>query len=241
VAVRWVTGFLDSPSRGAEGFWSAVTGSGLSARRGPGGEFATLVPAGGDAYLRVQVVGDGPARCHLDLHVDDVRGSVSEVVARGASVRHDEGDLVVLGSPAGLAFCLVRWDGEAVRPGPGVHGGLVDRVRVEVPSGVVDAEADFWAAATGWLRRPGSDGLLDPTAPVLLAAPVLPAAGMPLSLLVQGAGDGRAGMYLDVSAADRGAEVGRHVALGAVVVRETAGWTALRDPVGREYRVTDAD
>src|SRR5689334_22869164 len=32
-AVRWITGFLDSPSRSAEGFWLDVTGSMLSPRR----------------------------------------------------------------------------------------------------------------------------------------------------------------------------------------------------------------
>jgi hypothetical protein len=64
---------------------------------------------------------------------------------------------------------------------------------------------------------------------------------MPLQVLVQRASDEQSSMHLDVAAADRGAEVDRHVALGAVVVRETPVWTALRDPVGREYRMTDAD
>src|SRR6185295_11664020 len=113
--VRWITGFLDSPSSDAEPFWLAVTGTTLSGRRG-GGAFATLLPAGGDAYLRVQVVGDGPARAHLDLHVEQVPAQARRAVRLGAVVVLDDGELVVLRSPAGLAFCLVAWAGEQVRP-----------------------------------------------------------------------------------------------------------------------------
>ena len=49
-------------------FWRGVTGYGLSERRGPAGEFATLVPSAGDDYLRVQALGVGDGRVHLDLH-----------------------------------------------------------------------------------------------------------------------------------------------------------------------------
>jgi hypothetical protein len=225
--VRWVTGFLDAPSRVAEPFWQAVTGSGLSPRRGPGGAFATLVPAGGDAYLRVQVVGDGPARAHLDLHVQDVAAQAGRAVALGAAVVLDEGDLVVLRSPAGLPLCLVAWHGEAVRPAGG--RGLVDQMCLDVPVGVFDAEADFWAALTGWPRRPGSrpefDALVRPD-------------GMPLRLLLQRVG-GPAGMHLDLACTDRAAEVAWHEDLGAQVVAVRERWTTLRDPAGRRYCVTD--
>src|SRR6266508_2409213 len=74
MAVRWVTAFLDLPSQlagPATEFWLAVTGYSLSPRRGKRQEFATLVPAAGDAFLRMQTVWDGPGGCHLDLHVDD--------------------------------------------------------------------------------------------------------------------------------------------------------------------------
>ncbi|MDY7087030.1 MAG: VOC family protein [Actinomycetota bacterium] len=82
VEVRWVTGLLDSPSVDVEGFWVAVTGTVLSPRRG---DFATLVPAAGDACLRVQVVRGAPPRAHVDLHVDDVGAAAAEVVGLGAS------------------------------------------------------------------------------------------------------------------------------------------------------------
>ena len=228
MGVRWVTGFLDTPSRVAEPFWQAVTGSGCSARRGSGGQFATLVPAVGDAYLRVQVVGDGPARAHLDLHVDDVPGQAQRAVALGAALVHAEDGLVVLRSPAGLAFCLVVWSGEAVRP-PGGRS-LVDQMCLDVPVGVFDAEADFWAALTGWPRRVGSrpefDALVRPEA-------------VPLRLLLQRVGGGPAGMHLDLACADRAAEVARHERWGARVVAVRERWTTLRDPAGRVYCVTD--
>ncbi|UQU61545.1 hypothetical protein COUCH_21075 [Couchioplanes caeruleus] len=233
--VRWITAFLDSPSRAAEGFWQAVTGSTMSARRGPGEAFATLVPSGGDAYLRVQVVGDGPARAHLDLHVEDVPAQARRVVGLGAAVVLDEGDLVVLRSPAGLAFCLVRWQGERLRPAPvGALGArsLVDQLCVDVPAASFDAEADFWASVTGWARRRGSRPEFD-----FLVRPN----GMPLRLLLQRVGSPAAGMHVDVACEDREALVARHVDLGASVVRVEAAWTTLRDPAGRVYCLTDRD
>jgi hypothetical protein len=229
-----VTGFLDGPDRSAEAFWSAVTGSGLSERRGAHAEFVTLLPCTGDAVLRSQVVGAPPARCHLDLHVGDVRAQVSRAVGLGASVGRDDGGMVVVRSPAGLVFCLVPWHGEAVRPGasdwPGGQRSLVDQMCLDISAGVFEAEADFWAALTGWPRRPAGlpefDYLVRPD-------------GMPLRLLLQRIGGDVSGMHLDLACDDVDAEAARHIGLGAVVVRRVAGdWTTLRDPAGREYCVT---
>jgi hypothetical protein len=221
---------LDSPSRGAEAFWVAATGSsGLSPRRG-GGVFATLVPADGDPYLRVQVVADPPARGHLDLHSDDVAGLAARAESLGAVRVFADGELVVCRSPAGLLFCVVPWAGEAVRPAP-VGVSLVDQVCLDVPVGLFDGEAEFWVALTGWERRAVA-GL--PEFEVLVRG-----AGLPLRLLLQRVGDSAGGMHLDFACADVPAEVARHVALGARVVRERPGdWTTLRDPVGRVYCLT---
>ena len=230
MSIRWVTGFLDSPDSSAERFWAAVTGCRLSSRRGPGGEFATLLPPTGDAYLRVQVVGAPPPRCHLDLHVDDVPAQAVRAVALGASVLLDEDDLVVLRSPAGLAFCLVPHHGEAIRPDP-YGAGLVDQMCRDLPAGQYAAEAGFWAALTGWPRR----ALTPPEFEVLTPPP-----GLPLRLLLQRTQAGPAGMHLDLASSDRAAEVVRHVALGASVQHDLGGgWTTLRDPAGRAYCVTD--
>ena len=230
--VRWVTGFLDSPTAAVEPFWSAVTGMTLSSRRG-GGVFATLAPAHGDAYLRVQVTGAAP-RAHLDLHVVGVPQAAGQAVALGARVVRDAGELVVLRSPAGIEFCLVRWRGEAVRPAaarwPGGFRSVVDQVSLDVPAARFEAEADFWAGLTGWPRR--AAGLPEFE---FLRRP----AGMPLRLLLQRTGSGAAGAHVDLACDDVDAEVARHVGLGAVVVRRVPGdWTTLRDPAGREYCVT---
>ena len=226
--VRWMTGFLDTPSRVAEPFWQTVTGSAVSARRGPGGAFATLVPADGDAYLRVQVVGDGPARAHLDLHVEQVPAQGRRAVRLGASMISEEPGLVVLHSPAGLPFCLVAWQGEAVRPAGG--RSLVDQMCLDIPAAGFDAEADFWAALTGWERRSGSRPEFD-----VLVRPD----GMPLRLLLQRVGAPVPGMHLDLECTHRAAEVPWHEQLGARVVRVQERWTTLEDPAGRAYCVTD--
>jgi predicted enzyme related to lactoylglutathione lyase len=232
VDVCWTTGFLDSPTADAEPFWLAVTGASLSQRR-DGGVFVTLLAAGGDAYLRAQVTGE-PARTHLDLHVAGVPQAAREAVALGAQVVRDAGDLVVLSSPAGLPFCLVAWHGERERPPapqwPGGQSSRVDQVCLDVPGTQFEAEAAFWSSLTGWKRQPSDLAEFES-----LARP----AGMPLRILLQRIATPVPGMHPDLACDDVAAEVARHVALGAQVVREVPGdWTTLRDPAGREYCVT---
>jgi hypothetical protein len=229
-----MTVFLDSPSRVAEGFWLGVTGASLSSRRGAGGEFATLVPGDGDAYVRVQVVGDPPARSHLDLHVGDVPEAAEVAVGLGARTVHAEDGLIVLRSPAGLLFCLVAWHGEARLPRPqqwpGGQSSLVDQVCVDLPDAAYEVEVGFWDGLTGWSRQP--TGL--PEFEHFQRGP-----GMPLRLLFQRLGSGAARMHVDLACDDVDAEVVRHRVLGASVVRRVPGeWTTLRDPAGREYCVT---
>ncbi|WP_433290898.1 VOC family protein [Actinoplanes sp. CA-030573] len=231
--IRWITGFLDTPSRVAEPFWLAVTGTTLSARR-DGGVFATLVPAAGDACLRVQVTGAGRPGAHLDLHVDQVPAAASEAVRFGATVVVDTADLVVLRSPAGIAFCLVPWHGEAVRPAPvtwaGGQSSTVDQLSLDIPGRAYEGEVAFWASLTGWAPVRSDH----PEFGFLSGGPA-----MPLRLLLQRLGDGAPGVHLDLACDGVDLEVDRHVALGATVVRRVAGeWTTLRDPAGREYCVT---
>jgi hypothetical protein len=227
MVVRWVTAFLDSPSRGAEPFWVAVTGWSLSARRGDG-VFATLVPEAGDACLRVQVVGDGPARAHLDLHVEDVEVASVRAVAAGAEVTFREPGLVVLRSPAGIGFCLVTWEGESRRPR--WRHGVVDQVCLDIPGGVYEREVGFWAGLTGWPVRAS-----DLPEFSFLERP----ASVAVRVLLQRVGSAVAGVHVDLACDDVDAEVARHVGWGARVVRRVPGdWTTLVDPVGREYCVT---
>lgn len=46
-------------------FWAKVTGGSLSEPRGESGQFATLVPALGDPWIKLQAVTDGPGGVHL--------------------------------------------------------------------------------------------------------------------------------------------------------------------------------
>jgi hypothetical protein len=109
---------------------------------------------------------------HLDLHVADARRRAVELgaVAVGGTVMR---------SPAGLTFCLVGWHGERTRPGaviwPGGQRSLV-------------TEAEFWAALTGWARRPIPRSEFE-----FLARPD----GMPLRLLLRRVQAGPGGMHVD--------------------------------------------
>ena len=89
IPVRWLTVFLDFPA-GAFGagvaFWAEVTGSTLSPFRGAAGEFATLLPPYGDAYLRVQRIADGSGGHHIDLHVDPALASVDPAAERAVAL-----------------------------------------------------------------------------------------------------------------------------------------------------------
>ncbi|WP_205471394.1 VOC family protein [Nocardioides sp. SYSU D00038] len=234
----WVTAFLDLPAAGHEasvGFWQRVTGHALSAPRGDHDEFATLVPSAGDDHLRVQRVGDGPPRVHLDLHVPEVAAAAEELVALGAAVTDDAGDHLVLRSPGGLPFCLVDRPAatrSAPRTWPDGRVSEVDQVCLDVPPGRYDAELDFWSAATGWHRRdpaPGSEfGRLTPDD------------RQPVQLLLQRLDDEEPAVraHLDWATTDRPAEVAAHVAAGAEVVATHDDWTVLRDPGGLVYCVT---
>jgi predicted enzyme related to lactoylglutathione lyase len=233
----WVTAFLDfAPGdleRGIE-FWRAVTGYGLSPRRGPAEEFATLLPSDGDGYLKVQGLASGPARLHLDLHVANPVHAAEAAVELGGHVvvRHEAG-YVVLRSPGGFVFCLVAHAG-AHRPAAATWPGgrsQVDQVCLDIPPSAYDVEVEFWRALTGW-------DLLDVDEPEFVRLDVPDE--QPLRWLVQRLDDeaDAVSAHLDLSADDRDAEVERHVALGAVAGARHEWWTVLTDPVGTTYCVT---
>jgi hypothetical protein len=213
-----MTAFLDLPAAEfdeAVTFWRAVTGYGLSAPRGETGEFATLVPPAGDAYLRVQRVDDGPSGLHLDLHAP---GQTFEVRR----------------SPGGLPFCLVSGT-EADRPEPSTwadgNRSLVDQVCLDIPPEIYDTECEFWADLTGWELfaggRPEFRRLRKP-------------ARRPLNILLQrlDTPGGPVRAHLDLATEDRDAETRRHEALGASVVAVHSGWTVMRPPAGPVYCIT---
>lgn len=221
MAVSWVSAFLDlTPADFDEGvaFWRGVTGYGLSAPRGDHDEFATLAPPDGDDFLRVQRLGQGPPRVHLDLHDPD----------------HE---FAVHASPGGLTWCSARHPA-AVRPRsatwPGGHRSLVDQVCLDIPADRYDTECDFWAARTGWELRQGSR----PEFRVLVRPP-----GQPLRFLLQRLDEptGRVRAHLDLATTDRSAETARHVGLGARVLAPGPARTVLADPSWSAYCITDRD
>lgn len=236
--LRWITVFLDQPVTDfapAVDFWTQVTATTLSDRRGSDGEFATLVPTVGDAYCKVQATNDGRVGVHLDLHVDSIPDARREAEARGATVVAVPGH-VELRSPAGVIFCLVdHATGGVVPTAVGSPPSALDQVSIDVPDPRFDAEVDFWSALLGWprrppLRRPEFERLDQP-------------AGLPVRLLFQRldadstATD--AAVHIDVGAGEHRAEVAaRHEALGATRVATFEHWIVLRDPAGREYCVT---
>jgi predicted enzyme related to lactoylglutathione lyase len=257
--IRWMTLFLDLPAArfdAATTFWTEVTGTTLSAMRGANSEFATLLPADGDAYLRVQRTADGSGGRHLDLHIDAADQTLDQVAARatalGATVRHREVlptgvvELVVLTSPGGFTFCLVPWDGESSVPAPigppsaePGHGGRrsrLDQLCLDVPADRLEDECSFWSALTGWELR--SAGL--PEFSYLVRAE-----GLPVRLLFQRRDQAEPGEtvrgHLDFADDDPAVLVDWHVAAGATLVQRFEQWITLTDPAGQPYCLTYRD
>jgi predicted enzyme related to lactoylglutathione lyase len=227
--------FLDTPRADAArswAFWSEVTGWQLSTTRGERDEFATLVPAGGDPWLKVQAVADGAGGIHLDLDVDDVAAAAARAERLGAERIGRLGDeVVVLSSPGGLTFCLTPWHGDSLPLREGA-AELVDQVCLDCPVDVHDAEVAFWTALTGWAWADVEEPEL-----TVLRRP----AGIAFRLLFQLLGEptGPVRAHADLACADRQASVARHRAAGASVVEVRDGWTVMSDPVGRVYCLTD--
>ncbi|MFB8758998.1 VOC family protein [Streptomyces nigra] len=237
MSIRWTYAFVDRPAavfEPAHSFWAAVTESRLSAFRGDGDEFVTLLPGdGADPCVKVQGVGSGAGGAHLDFAVEDVRAFVDGASERGAGPVAEHDGWAVLRTPAGVPFCVVPWAGEAVRP-PVVHGSRLDQVCLDVPPSAFDAEVAFFTALLdGWESRPGSR----PDFHVLR-----PPAGLPVRVLIQRLGEERpASAHVDLACADVAAARARHEELGASFVAEGAHWTVMRDPAGGVYCLTARD
>jgi hypothetical protein len=244
VVIRWVTVFLDFPPsshHAGVAFWRAVTGYGLSPSRGADGQFATLLPPSGDAYLRVQRVRAGGG-CHLDLHLDPAAEPAVSVVDRaqglGARVKHRETGLVIAESPGGFTFCLVDWHREHAVPPPlaGEKGVTrADTLCLDVPPERFERECAFWAAFTGQETHP---------APVPGFAFLTRPPEWPVRLLLQRRDSAAPGVrtrgHLDFGCTDPDAQA-RHLSLGARLVAKQQYWTVLADPAGNEYCLIDRE
>jgi hypothetical protein len=239
--VRWLTAYLDTAAEQAESaevFWSRVTGYRVSPRRGARHEFSSLLPADGDAHLKLQVVGQSPpGGLHLDLHTDDVRALAAKAEDLGAAASYLDDGYVVCGSPGGMTFCVVDHadhpGSRAAAPSAWPEGrSMVDQVCVDIPPSQWEPECRFWADLTGWelVDRDPDDEFRRLRGP----------AGLALQVLLQRLDDEQSVVvgHLDLGSDDYLAEAERHLALGATEVRRTPHWVTLRDPSGRVYCVT---
>lgn len=239
--VPWVHAFVDVPAGragAARAFWSAVTGWPVGPPWTGHPEFTSLEAPQGTAHLHVQVVG-GPPRVHLDL-LGDPHRDPARLAGLGATRGYRGDAWQVMTSPGGLPFCVCGEPGPHTRPPaatwPGGHRSRLVQVAVDVPAERFDAELAFWRAATGWADEP----LRHPEFRRLVHREE-----SPVQLLVQrlGEDDGgtRARAHLDLGTDDLPAEVARVRALGAQLLAEHDGFTALRDPVGLPFCVTAND
>lgn len=238
-APSWLTVFLDYPASefdaGVE-FWRAATGYRLSPFRGQDGEFASLVPSAGDDYLRVQRLGEGPTRLHLDVHVADPWSVAAELERAGAElVDESRHSFVVLRSPAGFTFCLVSGPASAV-PAPATwpfgHHSRVSRFCLDVPRKAYAAEVAFFRSLLGeeWVELDEPETALRPAGRAAVDVRLQPA---DLATSVTS--------HLHVATDDLEAEVDRLESLGAMARAVRPGKAILEAPGGSALCVVEVD
>ncbi|BAW08250.1 VOC family protein [Nocardia seriolae] len=247
--LRWVWAFLDRPPAqldAAARFWTAVTGTTLSPRRGEHDEFLTLLPEFGAATVKMQVIGDaseapgGSARMHLDLDVDDVAAATDRAVELGATLAEDyilteRIGYAVLRSPAGMTFCFTPFHDFPGTPAPAVTGPAGDRSRLDqicldIGDSDYDIESRFWTDLTGWAWRPSSL----PEFARLSARPEIP-----IDFLMQRLGENRpTAAHPDLACTDIEATAAWHEELGAHRTERGKQWIVMADPAGQPYCLT---
>ncbi|WP_040797255.1 VOC family protein [Nocardia higoensis] len=241
--IRWAWAFIDRPVDRFEScarFWSTITGTTPSPRRGEHAEFLTLLPdgaRGASASIKMQAVG-GPGGTHLDLDVDDIPATQRTALDLGASLVSEHRDYTVLRSPGGLLFCLTPAAPGTGRPAvafdaPDGTRSRLDQICLDIGTSDHPAESAFWRELTGWEHTAGRRAefsRLRATTP------------MPLALLVQRLDEDRpTGAHIDLSSGDIEATATWHESLGARVVARFEHWIVLHDPAGVAYCVTARD
>ena len=238
--LKWAWAFIDRPMRTFEEsarFWTTVTGTTLSARRGERQEFATLLPAEADcdASVKLQGVLSGNG-AHIDLEFDDFESALARAVGLGGAVVERDHEWACLTSPSGYGLCVTAWHGarRVARPfvAPGGTRTRLDQVCIDIAPSVHDAEVEFWSGLSGLSvvpsRRWEEFSWLAPP-PV---SPVAP----PVEVLFQRLGEERAtSAHLDVSSSNADASRAWHESLGARFLREGANWLVMSDPGGGVY------
>jgi hypothetical protein len=99
-----------------------------------------------------------PSGIHLDVHVPDIADAADRATDLGARVRERCEDLVVMESPAGLAFCLVgELEGEPAPPARWqTYSSIVDQVCLDIRPADYVAECGFWSSLLGLPLRPST-------------------------------------------------------------------------------------
>lgn len=230
----WIQIFLDTPAEifeDAVEFWSAVTGWRPSDRRGQDGQFLTLLPSAGPAYVRMQAV-EQPAGLHLDLDSADRPAAIEHARSLGATTAWCYHDVEVMRSPGGFVFCQTL-----LHDSPGldlVRDGstILDQACLDIPPDAWEAEVAFWRDITGRELQtgslPGFVRLVEDGRPRIL-----------LQRLDSGTGPVRA--HPDLATATRTDDVRRHLELGASLQAEHDFWSVMRAPGGQVYCLTDRD
>ncbi|PXX54023.1 hypothetical protein DFR70_1254 [Nocardia tenerifensis] len=241
--IRWIWAFLDRPAQRFDDcakFWSTVTGTELSARRGEHDEFLTLLPDPAlfaTAGVKMQSV-TGLGGVHLDLDVDHIPSAVRTALDLGADLVANHPDYAVLRSPGGQIFCLTpsrRGNGTPAPAAAAPDGTLsrLDQVCLDIGPTDHAAETEFWKTLTGWVfregRRPEFASLRSETA-------------LPVHLLLQRLDEDRpTSAHIDLASADIEATAAWHESLGATVVERFEHWIVMNDPAGATYCITARD
>ncbi len=236
--IYWNWAFIDRPAAAfdeAFAFWTTVTATRLSERRGEHAQFTTLLPEHGDACVRGQAVG-GPGGAHLDLDVEDLGAARRRAHALGATSVIDEDNFSYLKSPGGTAFCLTTEQGGRVPPpvaGPDGTLSRLDQVCLDIGASSFDREVAFWTELTGWGTRPTS-------LPEFARLDVPD--GLPIRILLQRKNtDEPPTAHLDLACADVDATAAWHESLGARRISRGAHWMVMNDPTGGVYCLTGRD
>ncbi|MFD6162971.1 VOC family protein [Nocardia sp. NPDC060256] len=238
--IRWIWAFLDRPAQRFDDcakFWSTVTGTELSARRGEHDEFLTLLPDPAlfaAAGVKMQAV-TGLGGVHLDLDVDHIPTAVRTALDLGADLVANHPNYAVLRSPGGQTFCLTPSGRATSTPAPAMtapDGTLsrLDQVCLDIGRTDHETETDFWKSLTGWNfhqgRRP-EFAHLRPNEP------------RPIQLLLQRLNEDRpTSAHVDLSSSNIEATTLWHETLGATVIDRHESWTVMTDPADAIYCIT---
>ncbi|MEU8898101.1 VOC family protein [Nocardia sp. NPDC048505] len=241
--IRWVWAFLDRPAQRFDAcvaFWSTITGTAPSERRGADGEFLTLLPDPAlfaAAGIKMQSV-TGLGGVHLDFDVEDIPAAVRCALDLGADLVANHPGYAVLRSPAGQLFCFTPAGPAKSHPAPAVaapDGSLsrLDQVCLDIGTYDYIAESRFWTTLTHW----------DHSAATLPEFSRLrPKEPLPVQFLLQRLNEDRtATAHIDLASSDIKATAAWHTTLGATITERHQHWIVMADPSGAPYCVTGRD